>query len=106
MDTKKLVERVKAILCTLNTQEKRYETAWLSLVDDLTGRELYVLHVKAEHYIPSCYDELRFLIKLLRAQLDLPFLAMIARIVVYNSNEEAHCWSEDLVLFEDAAVCQ
>ena len=49
MDTKELVERVKAVLCVLNTEEKRYEMAWLSLADDLTSRERYVLHVKAEH---------------------------------------------------------
>lgn len=105
MDTKKLVEHAKAVLCVLNTEEKRYETAWLSLADDLTGRERYVLHVKTEHFISSCYDELRFLIETLRAKLDASLLDVIARIAVYNSNEDVHYWSEDLVLFEDAAIC-
>lgn len=105
MDKKELVERIKAVLCVLNTEEKRYEMAWLSLADDLTSRERYVLHVKAEHLIPSCYDGLRFLIETLRDKLAPSLLTVIARIVVYNSNEDVHCWSEDLVLFEDAAVC-
>lgn len=105
MDIKKLVERIKDILCSINSQHKTYETAWLSLEDDLTGRERYVLHVKAEHLIPSCYEELKFLTKAFWDRLESSMLSKIARIVVYNSNDEVHCWSEDIVLFEDSAVC-
>lgn len=105
MDTKKLVERIKDILCSINKQNKKYETAWLSYEDDLTGRERYILNVKAEHNVSSCYEEIRFLTKTLWDELSADSLRLIARIVVYNSNEEIHCWSEDIVLLEDAATC-
>lgn len=105
MGTKKLVERIKEILCVVNTQGQRYDTAWLRLEDDLTGRERYVVHVKAEHQIDSCAVELRSLTQQFREQLEDELKPMISRFVVYNSNEYAHCMSGDLVLFEDAAIC-
>ncbi len=106
MDNKKLVEQVKTILCSINKLNIKYDTAWLSFEDDLTGRERYILNVKAEHTISSCYDEIRFLTKTLWEQLDPKSLKMISRIAVYNSSEQVHCWGEDILLLEDASVCK
>ncbi len=105
MDTKKLVERIKNILCTANQKDRRYETAWLSFEDDLTGRERYVLNVKTGHTVSSCYEETRLLTELLWRELDTENLRMIARIAVYDTHNNIHCWSEDILLFESMAVC-
>lgn len=105
MDTKKLVERVTQTLCSVNQEGRKYETAWLSFEDDLTGRERYVLNIKADHTVNSYYEETRSLTELLWRELDSESLRMIARIAVYDSHNDIHSWSEDIVLFKSPAVC-
>lgn len=105
MATKKLVTQLKEILGYLNSEQKRYETAWLSLDDDLTGRERYVQHVQADRYLSSISEELWFLTLAIRNALDPALYPLFSRIVVHRKHELVHSQSEDLVLFEDAAVC-
>lgn len=105
MATAKLVEEIRRVLCESNHDEPKYASAWLSFNDDLTGRERYVLNVKAEHDIPSCFAETRLINEKLREQLEPEALRLISRIVVHNFDEQVHCWTDDIVVVEEGSVC-
>lgn len=105
MATNKLVDEIKEILCDMNKPYRRYSTVWLSLNDDLTGREKYVLNVKAEHMIESCFDELDSIFDVLYEKMGVRFSHNISRIAVYNSNDQIHCYSGDIVVLEEDETC-
>ena len=104
MGTKKLVAQLKEILSSINLQQKRYETAWLSLDDDLTGRERYVLHVQINGQLSSVSEELGLLTTTVRKWLDPALHPLFSRIVIHRDNEQIHNQSDDMLLLEDAAV--
>lgn len=105
MATTKLVEQIRAILCDMNKPYRKYATVWLSFNDDLTGRERYVLNVKAEHLIESCFDELDSIFDTLREKMGATFVRTISRIAVYNANDQIHCDSGDIVILEEDENC-
>lgn len=106
MDKIKLVIELKDIFCNLNKNDRKYSTVWLSSLDDLTGRDRYVLNIKAEHNIDSCYEELEFVYKTLTGRIDNKILdSIIGRVAVFNKNEEEHCSIEDIVIFGEQEVC-
>ncbi|MFN8282483.1 MAG: hypothetical protein U0U67_04670 [Chitinophagales bacterium] len=95
-----LVKELGDLFCTLNKQDKRYESIWLSEVDsELYNIDKYILCVKALHHIDSCNEEIIYLTKELFEKLSIESRSLIWRIAVINSNEELHCTSEDLEVF-------
>lgn len=106
MDKTKLVKELKDIFCNLNKEDRKYSTVWLSSLDDLTGRDRYVLNIKAEHNIDSCFEELEFVYKTLIEKIDTKILdSIVGRVAVYNKYEEEHCSIEDIVIFGEQQVC-
>lgn len=105
MATNKLVDEIKVILCDMNKPSRRYSTVWLSLNDDLTGREKYILNVKAEHMIESCLGELDTIFDILYDKMGVKFTHNISRIAVYNSNDQIHCYSGDIMVLEKDEPC-
>jgi len=105
MVTKKLVEEIKAILCDMNRSHHKYATVWLSLNDDLTGRERYILNVKTDRTIDSCFEELDSIFDTLHKRMDGKSLQKISRIAVYNASDEVHCDSGDIMVLEEDENC-
>lgn len=106
MDKTKLVNELKDIFCNLNKDNRKYSTVWLSTLDDLTGRDRYVLNIKAEHDIDSCFEELEYVYKILIDKIDIKTLdSIVGRVAVYNQHEEEHCSIEDIVIFGEQQVC-
>lgn len=105
MATTKLVEQIRTILCDMNKPYRKYASVWLSLNDDLTGRERYVLNVKADHLIDSCFDELDAIFDVLHEKMGATFVRTISRIAVYNANDEIHCYSGDIMVLEEDENC-
>jgi hypothetical protein len=89
----------------MNKPSRKYSTVCLSHNDDLIGRERYVLNVKAEHIIESCFEELDSIFDMLYDRLESESLQKISRIAVYNSNDEIHCESEDIAIIEEDSAC-
>lgn len=105
MATNKLVDEIKEILCDMNKPYRRYATVWLSLTDDLTGREKYILNVKAKHIIDSCFVELDRIFDELYQKMGIRFSHNISRIAVYNADDQIHCYSGDIIVIEADETC-
>ncbi len=106
MDQKTLVKKLHQIFCDTNKEDRKYSAVWLSDVDlgGLYYNEKYVLNVKAEHLIDNCNEEIISILKLLdeKAKEELKY---IWRVVVYNADEEWHCYSEDLMVLSEQDAC-
>lgn len=106
MDTTAFIEKLNSIFCEINRNNKKYSCVWLTEVDfgGLYQNDKYVLNVKAEHQIDSCNAEIFTIIKLLDEKAK-EELQNIWRVDVYNANEEIHCWSEELLVFDESDAC-
>lgn len=106
MDTKLLVKKLNEVFCNYNKTDKKYSEVWLSEVDlgGLYNNGKFVLCVKAEHEIDSCYNEINDIIQMLdeNAKEELQY---IWTVQVYDLEEEVHCESSDLKVFDEATSC-
>ncbi len=102
-----LKTKLKDIFCAENKAQKKYAHIWLSDVDfgGLYQSEKFVLNVKAEHQIMSCNEEIKYIITNLFKQLTKEDRSFIWRVDVYNSHEQIHCQSEDIVIYTDSNPC-
>ena len=79
---------------------------WLSDVDfgGLYHNDKFVLNVKADHEIGSCKDEISDIIEMLDkdAKDELKF---IWSVNIYGKNEQIHCASEEILVFNEANAC-
>lgn len=96
-----LSKNLKDIFCAENQRQKKYSKVWLTeeSFGGLYGSEKYVVNVKADHNIDSCNDEIKFIIKDLFKSLPKDEFSMIWRVIVYNSSDEIHCESDDIVIY-------
>ena len=99
--------KLKDIFCAENKAQKKYSHIWLSDVDfgGLYQSEKFVLNVKAEHPIRSCNEEIKYIIANLFKQLTKEERTFIWRVDVYNSHEQIHCQSEDIVIYTNTDTC-
>ena len=106
MDQKAFIKHLQQIFCETNKENKKYSAVWLSDVDlgDMYHTDKYVLNVKAEHQIDNCNEEIISILNLLdkKAREE---LKSIWRVVVYNANEEWHCYSEDIIVYNEQEAC-
>jgi hypothetical protein len=106
MDTETLIGKLNDVFCENNKTEKRYSKIWLSEADfgGLYKSDLFVLNIKAEHQIDSCMAEIHSIIALLSEKAR-EELKSIWRVAVYNANEQVHCWSGDLMVYDIEKSC-
>ena len=106
MDTKLLVKKLNEVFCNYNKTDKKYSEVWLSEVDlgGLYNNGKFVLCLKAEHDIDSCYDETLEILNLLndKAKEELEY---IWTVQVYDMDDEIHCESSDLKIYDEANSC-
>ena len=106
MDTKLLIKKLNEVFCNNNKTGKKYSEVWLSEVDlgGLYDNGKFVLCLKAEHEIDSCYDETTDILNLLNQQAK-EELEYIWTVRVYNTQDQVHCESSDLKVFDEANSC-
>ena len=102
-----LAKKLKNVFCIENRTNKKYSEVWLSDVDfgGLYQNEKVVVNVKAEHKIISCNEEIKYIFTNLFKQLSKEELGLIWRVDVYNSFEEIHCQSDELLVFTPEESC-
>ena len=102
-----LKEKLNNIFCTENKATHKYSKIWLSEADfgGLYNSGMFILNVKAEHHIESCNNEIKHISSLIFNNLDIDERTLIWRIVVYNAEEQVHCYSEDILVFDIAEAC-
>jgi hypothetical protein len=97
-----LVSDLERLFCDLKSDNKRYNSVWLSEVDsEIYDIEKFILTVKAEHEIESCNEEIIFLTQEIFKKLPKGSRSLIWRIVVINADDEIHCESDDLVVIDN-----
>ena len=102
-----LKKKLKDIFCNENKTSHKYAEVWLSDVDfgGLYQTDKFVVNVKAEHKISSCNEEIKYIITDLFKQLSKEELSLIWRVDVYNSFEQIHCQSDDILVYTEADAC-
>ncbi len=102
-----LIKKLRDVFCAENKTSKKYSEIWLSDVDfgGLYQTDKVVVNVKAEHIIESCNEEIKYIVTVLFKQLSRIELSLIWRVDVYNSFEEIHCQSEDLLVYNTMDAC-
>jgi serine phosphatase RsbU (regulator of sigma subunit) len=106
MDTKLLIKKLNEVFCNNNKTGKKYAEVWLTEVDlgGLYDNGKFVLCLKAEHEIGSCYDETEEIINLLSKEAPKE-LDYIWRVVIYDIDDEIHCESYELKVFDESNSC-
>ncbi len=106
MDKKTFIRNLKQAFCDFTREGVKYTEVWLSDVDfgGLYYSDKYILHVKAEHDISSCSPEISSILHFLNEHAH-EELQAIWSVYVYNSSDEVHCLSENLV-FTDEQACK
>lgn len=102
-----LKKKLKDVFCAENKNARRYSEVWLSEVDfgGLYHSDKFVVNVKAEHQIDSCNEEIKYIFATLFKQLSQEDLSLIWRVDVYNSDEQIHCQSEDVLVYTSLDNC-
>jgi hypothetical protein len=107
MDKKVLVKNLNHLFCNLNKEGKKYLEVWLSDIDfgGLYRSGKYNLNVKADHTIDSCKDEIREILAILdqKAHDELQYIWSVA---VYDSKDQVHCISQDLLVYDEESSCR
>ncbi len=106
MNTKLLIKKLNQVFCEHNKTDKKYSEIWLSDVDlgGLYNNGMFVLCIKAEHDIDSCYDEISNVIQMLDKEAK-EELEYIWTVRIYNKEEQIHCEMSDLKVFDEATSC-
>ena len=107
MDRRVLIKNLNDLFCGINKTGKKYSDVWLSDVDfgDMYQSDKYVLNVKAEHEIAACTQEIRDILKILNEK-SYEELQSIWSVIVYDSKDEIHCFSDELLVFNIEKSCQ
>ncbi len=92
-------------LCAMNKQQHRYKSAWLHPIDDLTGRPRFRLYVRADVELDCCSDEFDLIFDALYDRRDMEPFKYISGIVVLDRNNQLHCQTEDIKVFNEAEAC-
>ncbi|MBC7425010.1 MAG: hypothetical protein H7321_00630 [Bacteroidia bacterium] len=103
-----LKKKLRDIFCSENKANKKYSEVWLSDADfgGLYQSHKYIVNVKAEHLISSCNDEIKYIITNLFKGLSTEELEFVWRVVVFNSNEQVHCESVDILIYSEEVSCE
>lgn len=102
-----LKTKLKDIFCAENKTDRKYAEVWLSDVDfgGFYQSDKFVVNVKAEHQIVSCNEEIKYIVTHLFKQLSREERTFIWRVDVYNSDEQIHCQSQDILVYSTLDAC-
>ena len=102
-----LKKKLNDIFCKENRGKNKYSKVWLSEADfgGLYQSDKFIVNVKAEQEIDSCNEEIKYIVTNLFKQLSKEELSSIWRVEVYNSFEEIHCQSDDILVYTDVDAC-
>lgn len=100
-------KKLKYVFCNENKTTHKYSEIWLSEVDfgGLYQTDKFVVNVKTEHEISSCNEEIKYIVTHLFELLTKDERSMIWRVDVYNSFEEIHSNSEDILVYTESDAC-
>lgn len=107
MDTKSFIKNLNQVICEYSkVSGKKYSEVWLTPVDfgGLYDNGKFNLCVKSEHQIDSCLAETTEIINYLDKNAN-EELKIIWAVLVYDSNDEMHCVSETLKVFDESQAC-
>lgn len=107
MDKRETIKnKLNAIFCDLNKKGKKYLEVWLSDVDfgDLYRSDKYVLNVRAAHIIDRCKDEIDYILSLLDSKAN-DELQSIWQIRVFDTSDEIHCASDEILVYSEKTSC-
>lgn len=108
MDKRAIIKnKLNEIFCDLNKGGRKYLEVWLSDVDfgELYKSNDYVLNVKAAHEIDGCKDEIDFILKLLDEKAK-EELQSIWQIRVFDTSDEVHCASDEILVYSEETSCK
>ncbi len=107
MDKRETIRiKLNSLFCDINKQGKKYAEVWLSDIDfgDLYKADKYILNVKAEHVIDSCKDEIDEILELLNKKAN-EELQSIWQVRIFDTTDEVHCASDEILIYSDTAKC-
>lgn len=106
MDKKTLVNSLNKVFCDLGKGGKKYSEVWLEEADfgGLYMSNKFILNVKADHNIDNCNNEIRDIVFLLHDKVPTEY-SYIFQVVVYNIDNDVHCASDDLLVYEEDKAC-
>lgn len=106
MDKKTLIVNLNTVFCALSKGGKKYSEVWLTEVDfgGLYMSNKYTLNIKADHEIDNCSDEIKEIVFLLydKAKKEYEY---IFEVIVYDSRNDIHCQTTDLIVYESDKAC-
>ena len=108
MDKRKTIRtRLNTIFCDLSKKDKKYLEVWLSDVDfgGLYHSDKYVLNVRAGHVINGSKDEIDYVLALLDAEAK-EALQSIWQIRVFDTSDEIHCASDEILVYSEETSCK
>ncbi len=109
MDTKLLIKNLQSAFCDFNSNIKKYSEIWLTDADfgGMYASGKYILNLKAElgYDIDSCGQEIDDILTFLE-QKTKEELQFIVRVDIYDSEEEIHCQSHELLLYNESIACE
>ena len=107
MDKRETIrKKLNSLFCDINKEGKKYAEVWLSDIDfgELYQSDKYVLNVKAEHIIDSCKDEIDEILELLDEKAK-EELQSIWQVRIFDSADEIHCASDEVLIYSEAEKC-
>jgi hypothetical protein len=108
MDKQVFIDKLKGIFCDSYKQDKKYSKVWLTDADfgGLYNSGSFVLNIKAEHHIEECNLEIRHVLKMLAEGITKEEFQYIRSVAVYNTEDEVHCESDDIILYSEEVSCE
>lgn len=98
MDKRKIMKKTLApIFFDLSKTDKKYAEVWLS---EGAYWAHYILHVVPEHKVESTWDELIFLIPLLKEKANEEW-QKIFRIAVHDKSKDMHCGPDGVLVYSE-----
>lgn len=106
MDKKSLVAKLSTVFCQLGKEGKKYLEVWLQEADfgGLYMSDKFTLNIRAYHDIDSRNSEIRDIVFLLydKAKEEYNY---IFNVIVYGADDNIHCESEGLMVYQESQAC-
>ncbi|HTE29280.1 MAG TPA: hypothetical protein VK666_02825 [Chryseolinea sp.] len=106
MDKKALVGKLNNIFCQLGKEGKKYSEVWLEETDfgGLYMSNKFTLNIRALHQINDCGEEIKDIVFLLYDKANEEY-SHIFEVVVYGADDNIHCQSNEMMVYEDSKSC-
>ena len=101
-----LAKRLKEVFSAANKETGKYAEVWLSDVEFNGLYQIYkvAVNVKAAHPLASRNEEIKYIVYNIFTKLSKEEHSWIWNLSVYNSNEDVHCESDELLVYNAVAA--